>query len=149
MLPRVAVDTNVLVYAEGFGDDERCHAANRLMQQLAGAPVVLPVQVLGELFRVLGGKYRLPLQTVREAIDRWSSLHTVADSTWRAMQSAFDLASDPGLTIWDALIVAVAAENRCRVLLTEDLQHGFTWGGVTVVNPFRVPAHPILASLAD
>ena len=36
----------------------------------------------------------------------------------------------------DALIMAVAADNHCRFLLTEDLQSGFTWRGVTVINPF-------------
>lgn len=42
---------------------------------------------------------------------------------------------------------AVTAENHCRVLLSEDMQDGFTWRGVTVVNPYRIPSHPLLASL--
>lgn len=65
----------------------------------------------------------------------------------KALQSAFDLTVDHGLQIWDALILAVTAENRCRILLTEDMQDEFTWRGVTVVNPFRVPTHPLLSSL--
>lgn len=34
--------------------------------------------------------------------------------------------------------MSVAAENRCRMLLTEDLNEGFVWRGVTVVNPFSI-----------
>jgi predicted nucleic acid-binding protein len=44
-------------------------------------------------------------------------------------------------------ILAVTAENRCRILLTEDMQHGFTWRGVTVVNPYLTPPHTLLSSL--
>ena len=50
--------------------------------------------------------------------------------------------------IGDALIVSVCAESKCRVLLSEDMQHGFAWGGVTIVNPFTHPTHPrLLATL--
>lgn len=51
---------------------------------------------------------------------------------------------DPDIS-WDALILAVAAENHCRLLLSEDFQNGFTWRGVTVVNPFVEPRSPLLA----
>jgi len=51
------------------------------------------------------------------------------------------------LRIWDAIVLATAAEAGCQMLLTEDLQAGFTWGGVTVVNPFAVPPHTLLMGL--
>jgi predicted nucleic acid-binding protein len=47
------------------------------------------------------------------------------------------------------MVVSVVAEQRCRVLLSEDLQHGFTWRGTTVVDPFKQPAHPLLDALDD
>jgi hypothetical protein len=31
--------------------------------------------------------------------------------------------------------------------LSEDFSSGFTWGGVTVVNPFASPTSPLLAAL--
>ena len=37
---------------------------------------------------------------------------------------------------WDALIVRTAQSARCDVLYTEDLQHGRSYGGLRVVNPF-------------
>ena len=49
--------------------------------------------------------------------------------------------------IWDAVILSAAAAAECRVLLSEDMQHGFTWSGVTVVNPFAEPPHPLLEDL--
>lgn len=143
----VAIDTNVLAYAEGAGDESRRARAVALLTRLPEMAVVLPVQVLGELFRVLVGKLRQSPAQAREIILHWSDAYAVRDSTWSALQSAFDLSAAHGLAIWDSLIVSVAAEQRCRILLSEDLQHGFTWRGTTVVNPFAQPAHPLLADL--
>lgn len=142
----VAIDTNVLAYAEGAGDERRRKQAVALLTRLPEQAVVLPVQVLGELFRVLVGKLRLAPERARESVLRWSDAYAVRDSSWAAMQSAFDLSAAHGLSIWDALILSVAAEQRCRLLLSEDLQHGFTWRGATVVNPFATPAHALLAA---
>lgn len=144
---RVAIDTNILADAEGVGDAARRDAAMDLMSRLPPESVLLPVQVMGELFRVLTGKAKCPPDVARARVLQWADSFEVADSSWTAFQSAFDLTVDHGLQIWDALILGITAENRCRMLLTEDMQHGFTWRGVTVVNPYRVPIHPLLSSL--
>ena len=144
---RVALDTNVLVYAEGFGDAARCLAARTLMAQLIEQDVVLPAQTLGELSRVLTTKAgRSPEQT-RQAVLEWGDSFAIADSTWTCFQAALDLTVVHQMPIWDALILAVAAEQRCRILLSEDFQDGFTWRGVTVVNPFTNPPSPPLRRL--
>ncbi len=145
----VALDTNVLAYAEGVGDDVRRRMVVALLSRLPEAAVVLPVQVLGELFRVLVGKLRQPAGQARESVLRWSDVYTVRDSSWAAMQSAFDLSAAHGLSIWDSLILSVAAEQHCRILLSEDLQEGFTWRGTTVVNPFSQPMHELLAGVLE
>ena len=145
----VAIDTNVLAYAEGAGDEARRAQAVALLTRLPEASVVLPVQVLGELFRVMVGKLRRSPSQARDAVLRWSDAYAVRDSTWGALQSAFDLSVAHGLAVWDSLILSVAAEQRCRVLLTEDLQQGFTWRGTTVVDPFMAPAHALLGELLE
>lgn len=141
---RVALDTNVLAYAEGLGDELRCSMAVELIEQLSSIEVVLPAQTLGELSRVLTGKAKRTAADSREAVLSWADSFEVVDSTWFAFQSALDLTVDHQLPMWDALILAVAAENRCRLLLSEDFQSGFTWRGVTVVNPFSYPRAPLL-----
>jgi len=144
---RVASDTNILAYAEGVGDASRCAGAIRLIEQLPTELVLIPAQTLGELFRVLTGKAKRETDLTREAIMTWADSFEVADSSWSAFQSGMDPAVDHKLRIRDALIMAVAAENHCRVLLSEDLQNGFIWRGVTVVNPFTAPASPLLDNI--
>ena len=146
---RVALDTCILAYAEGVGDARRCAAAIGLIEQLPAELVLLPAQTLGELFRVLTAKARREAGPTREAIMTWVDSFEVADSSWSAFQSAMDLAMDHKLQIWDALIMAVAAENRCRLLLTEDLQNGFIWRGITVVDPFAEPFSPLLENVLE
>ncbi len=63
------------------------------------------------------------------------------------MLSAVDLAVHHQLGIWDAVMLAAASEAGCRLLLSEDMQDGFTWGGVTVANPFATPRHPLLDAM--
>jgi predicted nucleic acid-binding protein len=146
-MSRVAIDTNVLAYAEGAGDEPRRARAVEVLAALPEGSVVLPVQVLGELYRVLVGKLGQRPAAARANVLRWSDAFAPSDSTWGAMQSAFDLSADHGLSIWDALILSVAADQRCRLLLSEDLQDGFTWRGTTVVDPFAATASPLLQDL--
>jgi predicted nucleic acid-binding protein len=144
---RVALDTNILAYAEGLGDAVRCDAARLLVAQLPADNVVLPAQTLGELARVLAGKAKQAPDAVRAAVLGWADCFEVQDSTWPAFAAALDLTVDHQLPMWDALILAVTAESRCRLLLSEDFQNGFTWRGVTVVNPFNPPVSPLLTGL--
>lgn len=143
---RIGLDTDVLAYTEGVGNEQRRTATHRFLDALPATDVVIPAQALGELFRVLTAKAgRSPAQA-RPAVLGWSDAYEISDSTHAAFLAAMDLAAEHRLQIWDSLILNVAAESGCRVLLSEDLQHEFTWRGVTVVNPYAQPDHPLLAT---
>ena len=144
---RVALDTNVLAYAEGINGAERRAAALALIRRLPQEATVVPVQVLGELYSVLvreGGKSR---SDAREALQSWRDTFPVVETSPEVMVAAADLATDHQLGIWDAVILSAASQSGCRLLLSEDLQEGFTWAGVTVVDPFSPPQHALLHAL--
>jgi len=142
---RIAIDTNILAYAEGVGDRARRDASLNLLRRLPIENILIPAQVTGELFRVLTGKAGCTPDDARARVLQWTDSYKVADSNWSAFQSAFDLTVDHQFQMWDALILAITAENRCRLLLSEDMHHGFTWRGVTIVNPYRLPSHALLS----
>jgi predicted nucleic acid-binding protein len=98
-----------------------------LIQRLPPDAIVLPVQTLGELFNARSS----------ENVETSSSV----------MINAIDFASNHDLTVWDSVVLAASAEAECRLLLSEDLQEGFTWRGVTVANPFGPALHPLLAAV--
>ena len=143
----IALDTNVLAYAEGVNDATRQAQAIDLVAALPASRLVVPVQVLGELFHVLTGKAGRSRAEARAAVLSWREIATLRETSGAALWSAMDLSADHGLTIWDALILAVAAEAGCRILLTEDMQEGFVWRGVTVVDPFGTSRHPLLTAM--
>jgi predicted nucleic acid-binding protein len=146
---RVALDTNVLAYAEGVNGAGRKRSALSLIERLPQAETFLPVQTLGELFHVLVRKAGEKPPKARRAILGWQDSFPVIETSSVVMLGAADLATDHHLTIWDAVILSAAAEAGCRLLLSEDLQEGFVWRGVSVANPFRQPMNKLLSALLN
>ena len=50
---RIALDTNLLAYAEGVNGAQRKQVSLGVVQKLSTEDIVVPVQALGELFHVL------------------------------------------------------------------------------------------------
>ena len=144
---KVALDTNVLAYAEGVNGDSRRASAVALLRQLPEDTAMVPIQALGELYNVLVRKSGWPAGRAHAAIFSWRDAFAVAPTTEVAMIAAVDLAADHRLGIWDSVMIAVAADEGCRLLLSEDLQDGFSWRGVTIANPFAASRHPLLDAL--
>jgi predicted nucleic acid-binding protein len=146
---RVALDTNVLAYAEGVNGPSMKSMAVELLSKLPQASVVLPVQTLGELFQVLVRKAGRSPVDARSAILGWRDAFALFETSPGALLAATDLAVNHKLGIWDSVILCAAAEADCHLLLSEDMQDGFIWQGVTIVNPFVRSRHPLLKTLLD
>ena len=144
---RAALDTNLLVYAEGFGDPARVGASRQLLARLSDADLVVPLQCLGELFRVLTGKAGRSTPQAQEAVLGWMDAYQVVETNASSWRGAMDLCVAHQLASWDALVLNVAAEAGARLLLTEDLNPGFSWRGVQVLNPLKHPEDPLLNQL--
>jgi predicted nucleic acid-binding protein len=144
---KIALDTNVLAYAEGTNGATMRERALSLIRQLPPEAVVVPAQTLGELFNVLVRKAKRRRARARTAILSWRDAYPVIETSATVLVDALDLAADHELGIWDSIILSAAAEAECRLLLSEDLQDGFTWRGVTVANPFAEQLHPVLAAV--
>jgi predicted nucleic acid-binding protein len=146
---RVALDTNVLAYAEGVNGPSMKSAALELVGRLPQASVVLPVQTLGELFQVLVRKAGRSPASARAAILGWRDAFALFETSVGTMLAAADLAVSHQFGIWDAVILSAAAQADCHLLLSEDMQDGFIWQGVTIANPFARSRHPLLKALLN
>lgn len=144
---RVAIDTNILAYAEGVNGAPLKKTALDVMQGLPPDSTFLPVQALGELFHVLVRKAGWKPDRARIAILGWQDSFPLIETSPPVLNAAIDLAAQHGLSIWDSVILSSAAAAGCRLLLSEDMQTGFTWNGVTVANPFAAVRHSLLAAL--
>lgn len=140
----IALDTNIVVYAAGLDGQTSQIEMVGLIRRLPTDSIVLPVQVLSELFRVLVRKSRIPLLEASEIVLNWQRNYSIFGTTPDVLKTAIDLSVRHELSIWDSIVLATSASAGCRILLSEDLHHGFTWAGVTIVNPFQRPHHPLL-----
>lgn len=138
---RAFLDTNVLVYAVDEADERRRAIARDLLARGAdgdGGGFVISTQVLSE-FLVAVRRLEIPvgedvaLGIVRDlAASVEIHVPSVAD-----IIGAAERAVREKIHHYDALIVQAAVSAGCDVLITEDLQDGRRFDGVTVTDPFR------------
>jgi predicted nucleic acid-binding protein len=143
----LALDTNVLAYAEGLNGEPKLSIAQQILRSNPDTVKVVPVQALGELFNVLTRKGKWAPDAAERAVHEWRMTYPTIETTEDLIVTALELAKDHRFFIWDAVILAAAAEARCDLLLSEDFQDGFAWRGVTVVNPFADKPHRLLTKL--
>ncbi len=141
----VALDTNILIYAEGLNDARRRDATVEMLAALGEHAIALPSQALGELFFALVRKFQHRPAQARDRVGRWRERFPLLAADEIVFDDALDLAGSHGLQVWDALILATAARAGCSLLLSEDMHDGFVWQGTTVANPFATTVHPLLA----
>ena len=143
---RIALDSNVIGYAEGLDDPDRQALANDVLQALDVHDLAMPLQVAAEFHRLLMRRRKIDAREASETVAGWMALlphHP--ETTTVTFDNALSLARDHHFQIFDAVILSAAAEADCRLLLSEDMQDGFVWRGVTVANPFAATLHPLLA----
>jgi predicted nucleic acid-binding protein len=142
-----ALDTNVLLYAVGLDGEPMQRRALAITERLVPESTLVPVQVLGELYAALVRKGGRSRAQARDTVLRWGDTFPIIETSSSVQLMAMELAIDHQLSPWDAVILAAAADAGCRLLLSEDLQDGFTWSGVTVANPFAPTRHPLLEAI--
>ena len=131
------VDTNVLLYAVSTAGDE---AAKMLTARaiLEREDLVLSVHVLQE-FYVQATRPTKPDRLAHDPavtlIESWLRFRVI-ETTVPLMLHALAAALRWRISYWDAAIVEAARIGGCSTLLSEDLQPGMNFAGVTVENPF-------------
>lgn len=132
----VFLDTNILIYAAQGGrvaPEKRDVARNIILQGRYGTSG----QVLSEFFNVSTRKGARPLTP--EIAGRW--VRALAKKPCQPVDPALVLAGIAlseryRISYWDGAIIAAAERLGAKVLYSEDLNHGQTYGSVRVENPF-------------
>lgn len=136
-----AFDTNVFLYAAGLGESPADRrkvgmAIDLVAHTMAEASLVVPAQVCLEFHHVLIRKGSVDSAEAERIIGEYTEGALIVPTDFDLAKTAFGLALRHGLQTYDAAILAAAARANCDILYSEDLQHGFEWQGVQIVNPF-------------
>ena len=123
-------DSNVLLYL--VTTDAKADKAEILLD--AGG--VISVQVLNEFASVASRKWKLAWPNVREALGLIRERCEVVPLTVVIHEAGLAIAEKYGFSFYDSLILAAAAQAKCRTVYSEDMQDGQVVQGVTIRNPF-------------
>ena len=132
------LDTNVLIY----WIDE--YPFSQQAEALITRDNVISVQVLNEFSNVLRSKRGMSWSDISNISKTLQNLCKTCDLTVKTHHLALYLAERYQFKIYDANIVAAAAQMRCEILYSEDMQHGlnvqipaqFGGGSLSIRNPF-------------
>ena len=132
----VFLDTNVLLYA-ALGRDHAGHRWERAREIVLAEDYCTSGQVLAEFYNNATRKGASPLtqDRAREWV-RVVAMKPCQPITPEVVVSGIDHARRYQLSYWDGAIIAAAERLRARVIYSEDLNHGQTYGSVRVENPF-------------
>jgi predicted nucleic acid-binding protein len=134
------LDTNILVYAVDISASpkKRFRAVEIVTRALTARDSCISFQVAQEFVSVTLQKFAEPL-SASETNQYLDSTIMPLCAVWPSrelLKNAIDLKETTRFHFYDCLIIAAALEARCRVLLSEDLQHGRRLGGLRIENPF-------------
>jgi len=140
MTAPVFVDTNVFVYARDPRDAaKQARAADWIAHLWRERSGRTSMQILSEYYVCLTRKLtpRVPPD------EAWDDAKTLF--AWRPqavdeplLVRAREVEQRFRLSWWDSMVVGAAQFQDCVLLLTEDLQDGAVFGGVTARSPFTV-----------
>ena len=145
-MTRVALDSNILIYAELEPESEKGTRSAALILRAARDGVV-PAQVLGEYLRFV--QRRAPA-AFEEAI-RQASIYQAAfltpPTTDAIINKASELARAHRMQLWDCVVCAASIDAKAKILMTEDMQDGRAIDGLRLINPFAAANAEAIASL--
>ena len=136
MLEAAFFDTNLFLYAYSLAPEDR-PKRDRARELFERHRVVISVQVIQEFIAAALRKPKLGIDDGK--IDEFLALcawHTIQPAGLETMVHATALRRRFSLSHWDSSIIAAASASGCDLLLSEDMQHGFSVGNLRVLNPF-------------
>ena len=134
---RLTFDSNILVYAADATAGDRHLGAVDLIARATGADCVQTLQSLSEFFSVATRKCGLPADQAMAFVDDWRTVFPVRAADESTLASAMEAVRDHKFSFWDAMILTVARQAGCRLLISEDLHDGQVLHGLKILNPFN------------
>jgi predicted nucleic acid-binding protein len=134
----VFVDTNLLLYALDLSKPEKRATSREWLATLwRTREARISFQVLVEFYVNATRKIApgLSREAARRSVGRYLVWEPVPVDR-QVIVAAWAMEERYRVSWWDALILGAAELLGCRYLLTEDLQHGQAFDGVTAINPF-------------
>ncbi len=139
MKPDYFLDTNILIYATSLAPDHAAKAptARAWLQRPDWG---LSTQVLMEFYaNARQTQHRLLPTAAEDFVRVLAGSRPVQAVDKEIVLEALALRNRCYLSHWDAAILASARHLGAHTVISEDMEHGRNYEGVTVINPFLEP----------
>jgi predicted nucleic acid-binding protein len=143
----ISLDANALIYSADIDAGSRYVTAKEIMVAANRGNTALTEQSLFEFFHASTRKGKMSTQDATSVTRELARNFSLLLPYPTVIEDTFALIGRHHLSIWDARVLAVCAAHGCDHLLSEDLQDGAQYGGVTVVNPFNAANASLIGQL--
>ncbi len=130
------LDTNILIYATSQAADH-AHKREPARRWVGRADWGVSTQVLMEFYAQARQPKHGLLPTAAQAfVERIAARRHVVPVDKDLVLDALALRHRHYLSHWDAAVLCAAQRLGAHTVISEDMEHGRDYGGVTVINPF-------------
>ena len=143
---RVALDSNILIYAELEPESEKGTRSADLILR-AARDGVIPAQVLGEYLRFVQRRVPAGFEDAIRQASIYRAVFLTPPTTDAIIVAASDLARTHGMQLWDCVVCTASARAGAKLLLTEDMQDGRILDGLRLLNPFAASNAGVIETL--
>ena len=147
-MTRVALDSNILIYAELEPESEKGRRAADLILR-AARDGVIPAQVLGEYLRFVQRRAPAAFEDAIRQASVYQAAFLTPPTTDAIINTASELARAHRVQLWDGVVCAASLAAGAKVLMTEDMQDGRTIDGLRLINPFAATNAEAIEAVLD
>ena len=134
-MTRIALDSNILIYAELEPESEKGKRSIDIILRAAHDGVI-PAQVLGEYLRFFQRRAPAAFEDAIRQASVYQAAFLTPPTTEAIINAASEMARAHRLQFWNCVVCATATRAEAKVLLTEDMQDGRNLDGLRLINPF-------------
>jgi predicted nucleic acid-binding protein len=139
MSDRAFLDTNIFVHTYDNSDPVKKSIARELIRtSLLDRNAVVSYQVVQEFFNVVLKQNSIMMrpEDAQQLLETLFRPLLSVPSSIPLFDAAIHLQGRYRFSWYDSLIVSAAQQANCKILYTEDLQHGQRLGDLLIQNPF-------------
>ena len=137
MQDKVFIDSNIWLYAliQNQTDQEKSLKAKACIVE--ANDIIVSTQVVNEVCVNLIRKANKDNTYIEKFLSDFLVTYSVLPQTKEDILQAASLRKDYHFSYWDSLIVACALRSHCKILYSEDMQHGlYIYQHTKICNPF-------------
>ncbi|NSW91707.1 MAG: PIN domain-containing protein [Firmicutes bacterium] len=133
------IDTNIIIYLFDKRDNDKNRKAIDIVKYaLEEGKGIISFQVIQEFCNVALKKFEIPLSIddCQTFLENYLMPICPIFPGMDIYKKALDTKRDTGFGFYDCLIIASALKGECKILFSEDMQEGYNYKGLRIINPF-------------